>query len=90
MKYVKKPVQIKAIQWDGTLEGIKQIKKEFPAMATDQLVLSKVDTSSVMYWSIKTLEGPHIVNKGDYVIKGIAGELYPCKPAIFLKTYDPV
>lgn len=88
MKYVKKPVQVEAIQWDGTLDGIQKIKAEFPAMATDQLAMCKAGTS-VMYWSIKTLEGAHIVSKGDYVIKGIAGEFYPCKPAIFLKSYDP-
>ena len=39
---------------------------------------------------IDTLEGVHIVCPGDWIIKGVAGEFYPCKPDIFLATYDPV
>ena len=39
---------------------------------------------------IQTLEGNHIASVGDYIIKGIAGEFYPCKPDIFEKTYDEV
>lgn len=38
---------------------------------------------------IDTLEGGHIVCPGDWVITGIAGEMYPCKPSIFEKTYEP-
>lgn len=40
--------------------------------------------------AINTLEGEHIANYGDYIIKGVQGELYPCKPDIFLKTYEEV
>lgn len=39
---------------------------------------------------IKTLEGNHHVSVGDYIIKGVAGELYPCKPDIFERTYEAV
>lgn len=39
---------------------------------------------------IETLEGPHIARVGDYVIKGVAGEFYPCKPWIFEQTYEKV
>ena len=39
---------------------------------------------------IKTLEGGHIVTPGDWIIKGVAGEFYPCKPDIFAMTYEPV
>ena len=38
---------------------------------------------------IATLEGPHWVDPGDWVIRGVAGEFYPCKPAIFQRTYEP-
>lgn len=38
---------------------------------------------------IRTLEGVHEANIGDYIIRGIAGEIYPCKPDIFLATYEP-
>lgn len=39
---------------------------------------------------INTLEGKHFINPGDYIITGVAGERYPCKPEIFKKTYDQV
>lgn len=39
---------------------------------------------------IRTLEGDHIASVGDYIIKGIKGEIYPCKPDIFEKTYEEV
>jgi hypothetical protein len=39
---------------------------------------------------ISTLEGDMIANTGDYIIKGVNGEFYPCKPDIFKKTYEPV
>lgn len=38
---------------------------------------------------IPTLEGGHVASPGDWIIKGIAGEFYPCKPEIFEATYDP-
>lgn len=38
---------------------------------------------------IKTLEGDHHVSEGDWIIRGVKGELYPCKPDIFAATYDP-
>lgn len=41
-------------------------------------------------WYIRTLEGDHEVKQGDYIIKGVKGELYPCKPDIFKLTYEEV
>ena len=41
-------------------------------------------------WSIVTLEGPMEISKGDYVIQGVKGEIYPCKPEIFEASYDKV
>lgn len=38
---------------------------------------------------VDTLEGVHIASPGDFIITGVAGERYPCKPAIFFKTYEP-
>lgn len=40
--------------------------------------------------TIRTLEGDHLARPGDWVIKGVAGEFYPCKPAIFKQTYELV
>lgn len=79
MKYRKKPVVIEAIQYDGTGNGFEIILN----FVGDELWCN--DDGDVM---IATLEGDHRVSAGDYVIRGVNGEFYPCKPDIFEKTYD--
>jgi hypothetical protein len=74
----KKPVEIEAIQWTG--ENVKEIKN-FVTQNHHWL-----DNELV----IQTLEGDHIALKGDFIIKGVKGEFYPCKPDIFEQTYDLV
>lgn len=91
MKYVKKPVVIEAIQWNGTnLEEIKEF-------VGDSLIYDINDTAwevgkgiPHVHMEIKTLEGNHICTEGDYIIKGVHGEFYPCKPDIFEETYQKV
>ncbi len=85
-KYRKKPVVVDAWQWNGETLGdaIEFSKKnglpQFP-------VGSDGDMTGLV---IDTLEGKHIASKGDYIIRGIHGEYYPCKPDIFEKTYEKV
>ena len=84
----KKPVVIQAIQWDGTESGCQKIKDHFPQLVT----LAQTTYSGkpeVSYWKIGTLEGGHEVTPGDWIIQGVKGELYPCKPDIFAATYEP-
>ncbi|HEP1371418.1 TPA: hypothetical protein VB420_000022 [Streptococcus pyogenes] len=76
MKYHKKPVVVEAIQFTGT--NYEKIK-EFIGQNTLCSTLSIV---------IPTLEGDMVAQKGDYIIKGIAGEFYPCKPDVFEQTYE--
>ena len=93
-KYVKKPVQIEAIQLkeDNIIEvfdflhgaNYKETKsigvlKEFSKMMLKQ-----------GYIEIETLEGIMKASFGDYIIKGVKGEFYPCKPDIFQATYEEV
>ena len=80
MKYTKKPVIIEAVQWTG--ENIKEIEHFTRGKARYNLWL---DT-----FEIKTLEGTMIANVDDYIIKGVKGEFYPCKPYIFKQTYELV
>lgn len=75
MKYCKKPVVIEAIQWDGY--NLEELQKFVGSALTYDEKLT-----------IHTLEGDHVANVGDYVIKGVQGEFYPCKPEIFAKTYE--
>lgn len=89
MKYRKKPVVIEAVQWNGTnLEEVKQF-------VGDSLEYDIYDAAwqvgkgiPFVNMRIKTLEGVMDVSKGDFVIKGVNGEFYPCKPDIFEKTYE--
>jgi hypothetical protein len=76
--YIKKPVVIEAIQWTG--DNWKQID--------DFITVKHYTYPKEGYISIPTLEGLMQANKGDYIIKGVQGEFYPCKPDIFEATYE--
>lgn len=83
-KYRKKPVVIEAFQYKGNHEQesdpdwLKEaIKKDEIGFEYGQMI-------------IDTLEGTMVAVKDDYIIKGVNGEIYPCKPDIFEKTYNPV
>ena len=84
MKYRKKPVVIEAIQFDGTVKGRDEIIEKLG------FVGSECYQQSCFRLAIQTLEGSMSAYKGDWVIKGIKGELYPCKPDIFEMTYEVV
>lgn len=81
MKYRKKPLVIEAIQYDGNNAIEIMIKFGMNEICDDLLG----DTLE-----IQTLEGTMTANKSDYIIKGIKGEFYPCKPDIFEATYEKV
>lgn len=82
-KYRKKPVVIEAFQW-GT---VAQWPAWFYAAWDDGKVFTKPDPDICF---INTLEGEMKVDKGDWIIRGVKGELYPCKPDIFAETYEAV
>ena len=98
-KYIKKQVVVEAVQWDGTLEKALEISQidglnsiiEYYSTKTviiGESTSNSVNTSEeIKSFKIKTLEGDMNVSKGDYIIKGIKGEFYPCKEDIFKKTY---
>jgi len=82
-KYRKKPIVVEAEQWfpEHPAEGVV-----FPVPQEDGFLAFSVEHPSC--GRIETLEGPHVVSPGDWIITGIAGEKYPCKPAIFDATYE--
>lgn len=86
MKYRKKPVIIEAIQFEDNLGRIIEIH-EF--MGGDTIRVNYEDKDNP-YLKIETLEGIMKASVGDYIIKGVNGEFYPCKPDIFEKTYERV
>ncbi|RDW17037.1 hypothetical protein CWR48_15665 [Oceanobacillus arenosus] len=88
MKYRKKPVVI---------EAFKFYVDPMPDWFMDKVSANEVilmncnyDRYSIeeAYCKIETLEGTMVGNGGDYIIKGVQGEIYPCKPGIFEKTYE--
>jgi len=85
MKYRKKPIVIEATQWDESEKTLKEIGCGF---ASKSGYTYRPDECTRLI--IKTLEGSMNVSKGDWIIKGIKGEFYPCKPDIFEATYDKV
>ena len=84
MKYRKKPVVINAMQWTGSnWEEVRQwIRTLVPEEAGVSCLKGVV--------TIDTLEGRMTASKGDFIICGIQGEFYPCKPDIFEATYEAV
>lgn len=89
MKYRKKPVVIDAIQYkDGNFEPVLRL---FPEAFDWEAKMIKTDGTgegSRFEINIPTLEGVIIASDGDYIIKGVKGEFYPCKEEIFKLTYE--
>lgn len=86
-RYRKKPVVIDAIQWHEETMFIKDVLDHFGGMK--EMGISTIGRSGRRLF-IRTLEGEMSVGDGDWIIKGVNGELYPCKPDIFEKTYELV
>lgn len=76
-KYRKRPVVIEAVQWTGSNVGELTMHMN----GGGNFALSGLE--------IKTLEGTMRADIGDYIIRGVKGEFYPCKPDIFEATYEP-
>jgi hypothetical protein len=84
MKYRKKPVIIDAVQWDGN--NYDEIHKFCSSAFLE--VVQYIDETKVEHLIVLTLEGNMEAKFGDYIIRGVNGEFYPCKPDIFKKTYE--
>lgn len=85
MKYKKLPVEIDAWLWDETKETFELLEEEGIKTSSYE---SHVTENYVRSLRIKTLEGSIEASNGDYIIKGVQGEFYPCKPDIFEMTYE--
>lgn len=97
-RWRKKPVVIDATRWwqngdhpdDGPRDTEGKVVRYFrrPDVPADRLCQKCHEHMHIHGW-IDTLEGGHIVCRGDWIITGVKGERYPCKPDIFLQTYEP-
>ena len=92
-KFTKKPVTIEAMQWDGTGDG--SIPVTAWALSHGWVILydclaRDFGAKPVPHLNIETLEGFMKATAGDWIIRGVAGEFYPCKSDIFAATYEEV
>lgn len=92
--FKKKPVTVEAVKFEYTSECVEYLRvwmgNSFGNVTKQRHPLAKAELH------VKTLEDgnngqvAHIATEGDYIIRGISGEFYPCKPDIFSATYDEV
>lgn len=89
MKFRKRPVEIEAMRWSGTFGGgwAKDASRIIDWILANGGTARYHDNPSI---AIDTLEGIITASPGDFIIKGVQGEFYPCKPDIFKATYEPV
>ena len=85
MRYRSKVVEIEALEWDGTVHGYDKIHDFTNGLA--QGAVYPVQEDDLL---IETLEGVMRAKKGDFIIKGLAGEFSPCKPEIFHAKYEEI
>ena len=84
IKALKKPIEIEAVIWTGSnVDEIESFTKN-----KTNISFYEIYKSDKVHLYIKTLEGKMHASINDYIIKGINGEFYPCKPDIFHKTYS--
>ena len=92
----KKPVEIQAMQWDGTAEGatpiVDWITSQGGTASHDRIPVStnRFNNRYDERIYINTLAGPITARVNDWIIRGVQGEFYPCKPDIFAATYAAV
>lgn len=82
-KYRKKPVVVDAVKFEDTAEALAAISE----LAPDKLMVVSY-RSRPLTMSIPTEEGVMTATEGDYIVKGVKGEIYPCKADIFEQTYE--
>lgn len=82
-KFRKKPVSVDAIEWTGdNFDDIKDFAGDKVKIKDGELIVVTPEDG-------KKTKAEHVATKGDYVIRGVKGEFYFCKPDIFRKTYSP-
>lgn len=90
MKFRKKPVVIEAVQWTmNNFEEVRNFVDTEGVLEYSRLTIFHPD-DDIISIGLVTLEGVMNVSKYDWIIKGVQGEFYPCKPDIFEKTYEKV
>jgi len=94
MKYRKKPVVIEAIKFEYTSVGIEKLKsfcgESLGKLQKERGMDAVAEAEILTLEDGKRLKAKHIATEGDYIIQGVMGEFYACKPDIFEMTYEEV
>jgi len=93
LKFRKRPVEIEAVKWTGLnhremFDFLEGKPNSYPTASGENFRIAHNLVGGGLI--IKTLEGELMASIGDWIIEGINGEFYPCKPDIFEKTYEPI
>ena len=90
-RFRKKPIVIEAYEYAGRGNGHPRYKGNVPSWVSDGFesgVLRATNGTDPLV--VVTAEGEMVLSSGDWLIRGVEGELYPCKPSVFAATYEPV
>lgn len=87
-KFRKKPVVIEAMQFDGSDESAHEIQDWAESCCSFNDLVKAVACKGEDFMLVHTLEGTMRAQPGDWIIRGVQGEFYPCKPDIFAATYE--
>lgn len=95
-KYKRKPNIVEAFKWTGDVEQTEDPEWLVEKMNSGEVIVCSETTSfyddskgiTVIWLEIETLEGTMRADQGDYIVKGIKGEVYPCKPDIFEANHE--
>lgn len=89
MKFRKRPLEIEAMQFDGGATSATEIQV-WSGQTARMMIDPEAEMQGCVKMVIDTSEGKMTASAGDWIIRGVAGEYYPCKPDIFAKSYEPV
>ena len=82
----KRPITIQAVQWDGSIASGEAIAAALPAVSLH----AEKDDPRPPRLAVATLEGVLCARPGDWIIQGVVGEVYPCRPDVFAATYEAI
>lgn len=88
-RFLSKRIEIEALPWDGTEESTVGIVAWAASYGNPKLVTGQSVDGGPWQLTVLTLNGPVPVNPGEWVIRGMADEFYPCDPAVFEAKYEP-
>lgn len=89
-KYRKKPIEVEAVKIVRPVSGTEELTEAHPQWLMDNILTGRVRPYSDGTFHVNTIEGLMLGQAGDYLVKGIEGELYPVKASIFEASYEKV